>query len=296
MNLPFYFVTKFVQLRPNYIIKRYSNMKLLRPLLLIVSLLFFYSCSKTYEMELANPIEHGGEIWQGYFVIHNGVHVPMTLGIREDTRGNREGYLVSGTETHRDNIWTEGDSVKMEGGLHSMLQWKFETDSTLWGVLEDGINRVERRTKFFLKKGDAPRFKQVENASPISLTGTWNLEFEMDSIPFTLRYDIRQARSIDFFRTNDTIIGEGRAYGAGKQGWDGVMTEKGFVCASYHKSEVFLMEATFVDQNHFDAVVTTIDNVYNIKGIRKNQLKEDVEFSSSVFVGFLLFVKAFFGL
>ena len=65
-------------------------------------------------MELANPIVHGGEVWQGYFVLHNGVHAPMTLGIREDTRGNREGYLVSGAETHRENIWGEGDSVKMK--------------------------------------------------------------------------------------------------------------------------------------------------------------------------------------
>lgn len=273
-------------------------MNLLRTLIAIISLVLLQSCSKSYEMELANPIVHGGEVWQGYFVLHNGVRAPMTLGIREDRPGESliEGYLVSGAETHRTYIRQNGDSMQMKGGMHSLLKGKFENDSTLTGVLEDGINEIERRTKFFLKKNDQPRFQKVKNATTMSPTGTWNLRFEMDSIPFTLRYNLRQARSIDFFRTNDTIIGNARAYGAGKQGWDGVMTADGFVCASYHKSEVFLMEATFVDENNFDAVVTTVDYVYNVKGIRKSQSVEDAEFLSSVFVGFILFIKAFFRL
>lgn len=262
----------------------------------LLFLFTFSSCSKNYKLELADPIEHGGEIWQGYFEGHNGVYIPMTLGIRTDSRENREGYLVSGSETHRKIIWTEGDSTKMKGGMHSMLIWKFDTDSTLWGVLEDGILKIERRTKFFLEKTDRRHFQTVENTTPISPTGTWKLDFEVDSLPFTLRYDFRQAGSIDFYRANDTIIGEGRAYGAGKQGWDGVMTEKGFVCASYHHSEAFLMNATFIDENHFEATITTVDNTYGVKGVRKNQMQEDAEFSSSVFVGFLLFIKAFFRL
>ncbi len=257
-----------------------------------------FSCSKNYKMELADPVKHGGEFWQGYFVGYNGTHIPMCLGIREDRPGESsiEGYLVSGSETHRTYIRQYKDSFEMKGGMHSMFLGKFEGDSLLSGVLEYGINEVSHRTKFYLRPSNRSRFETIENITDISATGTWLLNFETDSLPFTLRYDMRRMREIDLYQNNDTIIASGYVYGEGKQGLDGVMTEVGFKMASFHHSEPFLIEAAFVDENNFMATVTSVTDTYTVKGLRKNQLKEDAEFSTSVFTGLLLTIKAFFRL
>lgn len=252
-------------------------------------------------MELADPIRHGGEIWQGYFVGYNGKHIPMRLGIREDRPGESsiEGYLVSGSETHRAYITQYADSFEMKGGMHSQFLGKFEGDSVLNGVLEYGINKLEHSIKFHLQH-TAPiapaRYAAVDTPTDILPTGTWKLDFEVDSLPFSLRYDMRRMAEIDLYRSSDTIIASGYVYGEGKQGWDGVMTENGFNMASYHHSEPYLMEAVFVDANNFIATITSATDSYEVKGERKSQIEEDAQFSTSVFVGFFLTLKAFFRL
>lgn len=255
-------------------------------------------CTKSYKMELYNPIKHGGNIWQGYFLAADSIKIPLGLGMRQDdpSSGFIEGYLVSGTQVIRKAIFKKDNTFEMQVGLHSKLVGTFENDSVLKGNLIYSLGKIQRQTPFalYLAEDNSYPYKTTEITTLIDPTGTWELEFPQRDSIFSLVYDLRNMKQLDIYRSGDTIISQGYISGEGTHSMDGVLNENGFTMASFYHGVPFLVEANFIDFNSFSGVVYNDEINYPIIGKRKNQLKEDKEFTSSVFQGFIQFIKAFF--
>ncbi|MHC5310097.1 hypothetical protein ACYSNM_08500 [Myroides sp. LJL116] len=268
-----------------------------RVFLLLICLIGI-GCTKSYKMQLSNPIEHGGNIWQGYFLAADSVQIPLRLGMRQDdsSSGFIEGYLVSGTQVIRKAIFKRDNTFEMQVGLHSKLVGTFENDSVLKGSLIYSLGKIQRQTPFslYLAKDNFYPYKTTEITTLVDPTGTWELEFPQRDSIFYLVYDLRNMKQLDIYRSGDTIISQGYISGEGTHSMDGVLNENGFTMASFHHGVPFLVEANFIDSNEFNGKVYNDQINYPIIGKRKNQLQEDKEFTSSVTQGFIQFIQAFF--
>lgn len=265
---------------------------------------FFLSCSKSYELEPKDAGQYGYEVWQGHFRVQDGVQIPLLFGV-EGSEGVRQVRIFSGSEVAHSSYWQEGgegqkglDSIRFKAGVHSEFRGVRKGD-TVSGVYLDGVTTKVERAQFVVAKKDKQEsaFPQVAKPTDISPTGTWELDFgtlkDLSDANELLRYAIDRVQTFDLYRKNHTVLG--KAYGAGGvQGIDGVMTADGFVCSSFHQSEPFLIEATFIDENTFDATITSTTDVYTVRGTRKSQNTEDAEFTGSVIQGIYLSLKAFF--
>lgn len=278
-----------------------SCLKSTIPLILFACTLF--SCTKNYEITPADPIEYGGEMWHGYFIANKGKHIPFSMGIKEEEpaengRRNRYGRILSGHDLYSAIIYNEGEFTRMQAGLHSYFIGKLEGD-IFEGVLMDGVSEQHPKAPFKLKRNAEPPFKPFHTTSKKSATGRWNLDFgtlkDLSDMSELLRYNIDRARVLDLFQSENGLV-YAKTYigGAGIQGFHGAMTKNGFTCASYHHSEPFLLEVEFIDNNHFDGVITSVTDTYKVKGTRESSVKTNTEHTTSVVKGFYLFVKGFF--
>lgn len=268
-------------------------------LLILMSFPFlFLSCTKNYELESRDAGQYGYEVWQGHFLVENGVQIPLLFGVEGKT-GVRQVRLFSGSELAHWSYWhEEADSVQFKAGLHSEFKG-IRVDNTISGSYFDGVGTQVARAKFVAQKVEQQTspFAPVATPTPIVPTGTWQLDFgtlkDLSDPNELLRYTMDRVQTFDLYRKDHTIIG--KAYGAGGiQGFDGIMTSMGFICSSFHHAEPFLIEATFVDENTFDATITSTTDVFEVRGTRKSQTKEDTAYTGSVLRGFYLTVKAFF--
>lgn len=274
-------------------------------LFVLTSLPFlFLSCTKSYELEPRDAGQYGYEIWQGHFIVQNGVQIPLLFGVEGKT-GMRQVRLFSGSELAHWSYWHEGedwhtavDSVSFETGLHSEFRGTRKGD-TIAGIYLDGVGTKVERAKFKAQKVDQYKspFTEVAHPTPIVPTGTWHLDFgtlkDLSDPKELLRYTMDRVQTFDLYRKDQMMIG--KAYGAGGvQGFDGMMTADGFICSSFHHSEPFLIVGTFIDENTFDATITSTTDVFQVRGTRKSQAKENTEHTGSVLKGLYLTVKAFF--
>lgn len=284
---------------------RVSIMKKTISFFMLVNLISLcMSCSKNYELESRDAGQYGYEVWQGYFIVQDGVKIPLLFGV-EGKEGTRQVRIFSGSELAHWSYWHEGkdwhdsrDSISFESGVHSEFRGTRKGDKVS-GVYLDGISTKIERAKFEVEKVDKQQspFLSVANPTSILPTGTWELDFgilkDLSNSSELLRYNIDRVQTFDLYRKEGSIIG--KAYGAGGiQGFDGIMTENGFICSSFHHSGPFLIEATFVDKNTFNAKITSTTDVYNVVGKRKTQAKEDVEHTGSVLGGLYRTLRAFF--
>lgn len=262
---------------------------------------FFSSCTKNYELESRDAGLYGYEVWQGHFILQNGVNIPILLGV-EGKEGLRQVRLFSGSELAHWSYWNEigdnHDSIRFKAGLHSEFKGT-RKNNRISGVYLDGVNTKVERARFVVEKMDKQQspFPQTDKPTNVVPTGTWELEFDtlkdLSDSNELLRYNIDRVQTFDLYRNNHTIVG--KAYGAGGiQGFDGVMTENGFICSSFHHSEPFLIEATFIDENTFDIKISSTTTVYNARAKRKHQTTEDAKYTGSVMEGIYLTLKAFF--
>ncbi|MDM1379753.1 hypothetical protein [Myroides marinus] len=280
-------------------------MKKIISLLMLASLVSLcISCSKNYELERKDAGEYGCEVWQGHFIVQDGVRIPLLFGV-EDKEGARQVRIVSGSELAHWSYWHEGevrheslDSISFKSGLHSEFRGTRNEDK-ISGVYLDGVMTKVERAKFEAEKVDKQQspFPSITNPTTIVPTGTWRLDFgtlkDLSDSRELLRYNIDRVQTFDLYRKEGSIIG--KAYGAGGvQGFDGIMTENGFICSSFHHSEPFLIEGTFVDKNTFNAKITSTTDVYNVVGKRSSQTKEDVKHTGSVLSGLYRTLRAFF--
>ncbi len=282
--------------------KKYTNIKQI--LVLLIGCALLTSCTKSYKMTLADPIKHGGEMWRGYFVANNGKHIPFSMGIKEEPRiiadvPNLHGKILSGYNCYSSYIITIGDSLKIKSGLHSYLSAQRKGDK-IEGIFMDGVKTQKPKAPFILIKNGPQAFKQEKNSTNIAFTGSWNLDFgalkDLSDTAELLRYNIDRARVLDLYKEDDLVLGKTYIDGAGTQGFYGKATKNGFQCTSYHHSEPFLIEATFIDENHFEAVITSITDSYKVKGSRASTSVVNIEHSASVIQGFLLYIKSVFKL
>jgi hypothetical protein len=275
-------------------------------LFISVSLTFFcLSCSKNYELELRDAGEYGYEVWQGHFIVKNGVQIPLLFGV-EGKDGLRQVRIISGSELAHWSYWYEGeerqgnlDSIRFKSGLHSEFRG-IRKENKISGIYVDGVTNKVERAKFEVGKVDKQQspFPNVTNPTIIVPTGTWELHFDtlkdLSDSRELLRYNIDRVQTFDLYRKENLIIG--KAYGGGGiQGFDGVMTENGFICSSFHHSEPFLIEAIFVDENTFDAKITSTTDIYKVTGKRKSQTQEDTRHTSSVISGLYRVIRAYIG-
>lgn len=280
-------------------------MKRLIFLFILTSLTFlFSSCTKGYKLEPKDASQYGYEVWQGHFIVQDEVQIPLLFGVEGKT-GIQQVRIFSGSEVAHWSYWHEGedwhnspDSVSFKSGVHSEFRGVRKGDKVT-GVYFDGVGTKVERAKFVVEKVDKQQspFHQVAKATNILPTGTWQLDFgtlkDLSDSNELLRYNIDRVQTFDIYRSNDTIIGQ--AYGAGGiQGFDGIMTTDGFICSSFHYSEPFLIEATFVDKNTFDAKITSTTDAYKVRGSRKSQTEEDTEHTGSMIKGIYLVLKGFF--
>ena len=184
----------------------------------------------------------------------------------------------------------------MQSGLHSVLKGVYINDTTIQGELQYGIGKKDRKTPFVLYETQGERFLKQDSLTPIDFNGTWTLDFHNPIGEFTLDYDMRYMKQIDISRQGHIVIAKGTIAFEGIQGLDGVVTQDGFMLASFHHSQPYLIQATFIDENHFEATLISVSDIYEFTGTRKNSLAVDSEFSEGVFRGFYMYVKAFFGL
>lgn len=270
--------------------------------LFIGATLLLASCTRNYKIELADPIKYGGDMWQGYFLANNGTRIPFAMGIREESpmvegRQNLNGAILSGHDLYTGFISLNKDSIRMRAGLHGYLLGKKKGDK-IEGVLMDGVTIQHPKAPFVLHKSDKPRFRSVSKPTNISATGRWILNFgtlkDLSDMKELLRYNIDRATKLDLYREGDKIMGKTYIHGAGVQGFDGIMTGNGFKCASYHHTEPFLLEATFIDENHFEATITSITDIYKVRGTREDSKISNTSYTTSVLQGFFLTVKGFF--
>lgn len=273
--------------------------------LILMSFTFiFLSCTKNYELESRNAGQYGYEIWQGHFIVQNGIQIPLLFGVEGKTE-IRQVRIFSGSELAHWSYWHQWenghaspDSVHFKAGLHSEFRG-IRKGNTISGTYFDGVGTWVERAKFVAKKVEQQTspFTSVANPSPIIPTGTWDLDFgtlkDLSDPNELLRYPMDRVQTFDLYRKDHTIIG--KAYGAGGiQGFDGVMTTTGFICSSFHHAEPFLIEATFIDENTFDATITSTTDIFKVRGTRKSQTKEDTKHTGNRIRGLYLTVKAFF--
>ncbi|MTG97427.1 hypothetical protein NWE55_15225 [Myroides albus] len=265
----------------------------------LTSLAFLlFSCTKSYELESKDAGEHGYEVWQGNFIVQDGVHIPLLFGV-EAKEGTRQVRLFSGPELAHWSYWIDrGDSISFQSGLHSEFKGIRQGDK-ISGIYIDGVRTKQERAKFEVQKVEKQEtpFPIITNPSAISPIGTWELNFgqlkDLSDSKELLRYNIDRVQTFDLYRNGNVVIG--KAYGAGGiQGFDGVMTSDGFICSSFHHSEPFLIEATFIDENTFDVEITSTTDTYKAIGKRKSQTIEDTEHTESVLRGIYLTLKGFF--
>lgn len=273
-------------------------------LLYLAIFITLFSCKPSYKMELANPTKYGGDLWQGYFTAYNGKHIPFTMGIKDESMTGEfkflYGRILSGENIDRSFIRILlSDSIEMEVGLHAKLLGKVSRNS-IEGVLIEPLLIDGVKAPFILKRKEGPRFKKEDVCTEIDPTGKWSLKFDslkdLSNNRDLLRYNIDRASFLDLCREGDNLLGKTAIAGEGLQSFDGIMTEKGFKMASFHHAEPFLIEATFTDDNHFTATITSSTDSYKVKGVRDESISSDVKYNVSVLTGIILFIKGFFKL
>ncbi|MGL5262543.1 MAG: hypothetical protein ACRC9P_09185, partial [Bacteroides sp.] len=254
--------------------------------------------------ELKDASQNGYEVWQGYFIVQDSIQIPLIFGVESET-AIQQLRIYSGSELAYWSYWHEKkdpsthiDSVSFKCGPNSEFRG-VRKNNQIAGSYFEGIYTKKERAKFVAQKVDKqrPLFPKVANPSNISPTGTWILDFgtlkDLSEPAELLRYNIDRVQTFDLYRSKDNIIG--KAYGAkGVQGLSGVMSTKGFICASFHHSEPFLIEATFIDENTFDATISSSTDTYKLRGRRKSQIKENFDYTCSLIRGLYLNIKGFF--
>ncbi|MCS4237975.1 hypothetical protein M2306_000743 [Myroides gitamensis] len=79
--------------------------------------LLFLSCTKSYELEPRDAGQYGYEVWQGHFIVQNGVKIPLLFGVEGKT-DMRQVRLFSGSELAHWSYWHEGED------WHSTAFWR----------------------------------------------------------------------------------------------------------------------------------------------------------------------------
>ncbi|MHC5361595.1 hypothetical protein [Myroides sp. LJL110] len=253
-------------------------------------------CTKASKIELLDPVIHGGQLYQGYFLTKDSIKIPLQLGIRQDNPDSQiiEGYIVSGDQLTREYITKKKDSFIMKSGMHGFLKGVFLHDSLIAGELQNGIGKNKTKTPFVIYKSNKQDLVGCSNLTKINIQGTWELEFEKLPDKFSLDYDIRQIKQIDMYSSDHIALARAYTPSSAVQGFQGVLTSKGFKMASFHSSQPFLFCGEFIDQDNFVATINTATESYDLKGKRKASFDSDLEYTNSVIKGFILFLKGFF--
>ena len=269
---------------------------------LLVSL--FVSCSDSVPIIGKDNLADENR-WRGSFQV-NGKEMPFTFAIHGELSNPNDlrVFLYNGGKSEQiESAWMVEDSITIPiNGRRDILCGEFNADRTkIEGELRTGFGYSPKvkRAAFTAEKSNEARFAFTESPTDIIPNGSWKLEFDTlknlkRNNTDVLRYNIDRTGSIRLHREDNVIYGEIVTYGEGIQGFEGVMTEKGFICSSLHAAEPFLMEVTFSDEDHFRGIITNSTDVYAFGATKKGAGQVTAEESTSILQGLLLLIKSYF--
>lgn len=220
--------------------------------------------------------------WKADFTI-KGINIPIIFTL-DSIPLNIHGYRTIFTDGPITNQkeYTEITSDSFINPLdysgHIYLKGIIRND-TIKGIFEDKKDKNALVTiPFIAYKTKEPRFSIPSTYTAINVTGQWEFTFsEQDSpIKFT---EYSKIENFHLFQNEGTLI----ARTTRNEGFEGVMTQDGFICSSMSKDRPTLLQTSIVDTDNLEGTIHTPNESFSFTAKRKSKLESTKENSTTLF-------------
>ncbi|GAQ14270.1 hypothetical protein MODO_1950 [Myroides odoratimimus] len=220
--------------------------------------------------------------WKAYFTI-KGINVPVIFtldSIPLNIHGYRTVFTDGPITNQKEYTKIARDSFinPLDYSGHIHLKGIIQSD-TIKGIFEDKKGKNTLVTiPFIAYKTEEPRFSIPTTYTTINVTGQWEFTFsEQDSpIKFTEYYKIE---NFHLFQNEGTLI----ARTTRNEGFEGVMTQDGFICSSMSKDRPTLLQTSLIDTNYLEGTILTPNESFTFTAKRKSKLESTKENSTTLF-------------
>ena len=220
--------------------------------------------------------------WKANFAI-KGMNIPIIFtldSIPLNIHGYRTIFTDGPIKNQKEYTKIIGDSFfnPLDYRGHVLLKGIVQSD-TIKGMFEDKKDKdTAVIIPFIAYKTNEPRFPIPTRYTTINVTGQWEFTFsEQDSlIKFT---EYSKIETFHLFQNESTLI----ARTTRNEGFDGVMTQDGFICSSISEDRPTLLQTTLIDTNHLKGTILTPNELFSFTAKRKSKLKSTKENSTTLF-------------
>lgn len=269
--------------------------KLYQIVFVLFSVVLLIGC--TYEMKKVDNITLDNR-WRGEFIVQNK-EVPFVFSLTEEPL-NIDGYRIvilnGGEKDQLETVQIEGQNLKValsydqKDVLEGIIR-----ENEIEGKLRKKVSDTYLESPFKAYKSNEPRFKKIEEITDIFPDGMWILKYDtlknLKNNADLFRHNIDRFVNLQLFRKDNEIIGSIKPIG---QGFEGVMTANGFICSSFYKSEPYLMEGEFINDQEFKGTITTLTDIYTFNALKQSDNEVTAETSENALKTLILLIKSYF--
>ncbi|MGG5506276.1 MULTISPECIES: hypothetical protein [unclassified Myroides] len=229
--------------------------------------------------------------WKAHFQIQDR-EVPIIFHL-DTVPSNIHSFRVIFTDgpskNQKEIVQLFGDSIRVELDRYRGINLKGVFDNQqIKGVYRNQKFTPALEVPFTAHQSNEKRFTPVPKSSTINPTGDW--EFVFTTSTTTPNIDLYHKLSqLQLYKTDSTLVASGYYY----QGFEGILTENGFVLSSFSRDQPVLYEATFVTPNEVKGTLYTSLEVIPFRGTKKSNLESTVESSSNGIVTLWNLFKAY---
>lgn len=184
-------------------------------------------------------------------------------------------------------IVNDSISVKLDYFGEVNLKGVFE-NKKIKGVYRNENANLQHEIPFRAQQSNEPRFAPVKKPSATNPTGDWEFVFKVDSMSPNLGL-YQKLSQLQLYKTDSTLVASGYYY----QGFEGILTENGFVLSSFSRDQPVLYDATFINPNEVKGTLYTPMEVIPFRGRKKSNLESTTESSSNIIVTLWNLLKAY---
>ncbi|WP_158961164.1 hypothetical protein [Myroides fluvii] len=229
--------------------------------------------------------------WKANFKIQDRV-VPIIFELDTvplNIYGYRVRFIDGPGKNQKEIVKIIGDSISVKLDYFGEVHLKgILKDQQITGVFQHQKSKPPLEIAFTAHPTSERRFTPVTKPSSNNPTGDWEFVFKADLTSPNLGL-YQKLSQLQLYKTDSTLV----ANGYYSQGFEGILTENGFVLSSFSRDQPVLYEATFINPNEVKGTLYTPLEVISFRGRKKSNLESTAESSSNIVVTLWNLLKAY---